>query len=148
MFELHEAKLRELLADDDSDTGITAFDPMKVDADELHRFVDDALFHEVIGREDSATTISVYPLSLSEPEPVLAVGTGASIVLGSSVDFRVAEREKDAIEGTILVVRSIVEDANGLYRASTKDERAEWAGLEAQCPCRGGGGMGPRRNLQ
>ena len=45
MFELREDKLREVLADEDNDTWMTAFDPMHVDADELDRFIDDALDH-------------------------------------------------------------------------------------------------------
>jgi hypothetical protein len=40
MFVLHEDKLREALADDENE--LFEFDPMKVDADELHSFIDGA----------------------------------------------------------------------------------------------------------
>jgi hypothetical protein len=61
MFVLHEDKLLEALADEEDD--LFAFDPMRVDADELHSFIDVAEDQGVIGRADSeASTRSIRML--------------------------------------------------------------------------------------
>ena len=116
MFDLREGKLREALADDENN--LFAFDPMKVDADELHGFIDDALGQGVIGREDSMVGIAIYPLALGEPEPLVAVHTSRSIVVGGSVFFEIGPNDE---EGTVNTVRRIVEAADSLYASEAKD---------------------------
>jgi len=116
MFDLHEDKLREALADDEND--LCAFDPMKVDADELHSFIDSAVAQGVIGREDSGVSISIYPLAIGEPEPLVAVQTSRPIVVGGAVLFETGPNDE---EGTVSTVRRIVEAADTLYAADAKD---------------------------
>ena len=55
---------------------------------------------------------------------MLAINTGKSIVLGSSVNFEVGPDEKDTRESTVLTAHNIEEDANALYLAEAKDQRA------------------------
>lgn len=116
MFDLNEDKLRDALADEEND--LVAFDPMKVDADELHDFIGEAETQGVVGREDSAVCIAIHPLALGEPEPLVAVRTSRSIVVGGSVLF---ETGPDEVEGTVGTMRRIVEAADAIYAAETKD---------------------------
>ncbi|HKT83345.1 MAG TPA: hypothetical protein VJQ84_05855 [Solirubrobacterales bacterium] len=116
MFDLHEDKLLEALADEEND--LFAFDPMKVDADELHSFIDVAEDQGVIGRADSEASITIYPLALGHPEPLVAVETKWSIVVGGGVVFETGLNDQ---EGTVKTVRGIVEAADMLYVAKTKD---------------------------
>lgn len=116
MFDLHEDKLLEALADEEND--LFAFDPMKVDADELHSFIDVAEDQGVIGRADSEASITIYPLALGHPEPLVAVETKWSIVVGGGVVFETGLNDE---EGTVKTVRRIVEAADMLYVTKTKD---------------------------
>ena len=124
MFVLHKDRLREALADEENDTAVTAFDPKRVDADELHRFVEEALNHDVISSDDSTSRILIYPSALEAPDPIVTVETSRATVLGNSVNRKIAADEADSAEGTILTARSIVDEANALYLATTKDQRA------------------------
>lgn len=116
MFDLHEDKLLEALADEEND--LYAFGPMKVDADELHSFIDVAEDQGVIGRKDSEASISIYPLAKGNPMPLVAVETKWSIVVGGEAVFETGLNDE---EGTVRTVRRIVEAADMLYVTKTKD---------------------------
>lgn len=116
MFDLHEDKLLQVLADEEND--LYAFDPMKVDADELHSFIDVAEDQGVIGRKDPEASISIYPLAQGHPVPLIAVETKWSIAVGGEAVFETGLNDE---EGTVKTVRRIVEAADTLYVTKTKE---------------------------
>jgi hypothetical protein len=118
MFELHEAKLREALTDDEND--LVAFDPRTVDADDLHSFIGEAEDQELIAGGDSTASISAYRLACSSPIPLIAIETKWSVVAGGAIVFGTATNDE---EGTVDTLKGIVEAANALYAAKTKDHR-------------------------
>ena len=73
-----------------------------------------ALEAGVIAREDSRACLYIYPLSLSEPDPVLAVdrGTGSTL-LGYSLKLRDREGE-NPVEFTSRMLGDMVDEANAL----------------------------------
>ena len=125
MFKLNEEKLLEAFRDPDDESWVKPFDPYKVDADELNRVVDSAIEVGVIEREDSSTMIAIYPLSISEPEPLLCVnpGKGGPLLLGGPVDFGFEGEEP--FKASTEVLRQLVSDANTLYGESEQAHRAE-----------------------
>jgi hypothetical protein len=125
MFKLNEEKLLKAFRDPDEETWVKPFDPYKVDADELNRVVDSAIEAGVIEREDSSTTIAIYPLSISEPQPLLCVnpGKGGALLLGGPVDFDFNEEE--LFKASTKVLRQLVSDANALYGESEQAHRTE-----------------------
>jgi hypothetical protein len=84
------------------------------DADELNGLVQAALEAGVIAREDSRACLYIYPLALSEPDPVLAVdsGTGPTL-LGYSLKLREREGESP-VEFTVRLLGDMVDEANAL----------------------------------
>ena len=152
MFALDEQKLREEFANDD-DGWIAPFDPMKVDADELHRVVDACLEREVIATPNAKAWLAVYPLSISEPEPLLSVNPGEGpLLLGGSVVFGVGDEHGDEVEESVVVLAALVDAANALYAESSAALRLRLHTLEAglgrsRFRAAGGGRMAQRRRL-
>lgn len=118
MFQLCEVKLREALADDEND--LVAFDPMRIDADDLLSFIEEAESQSVIAGENRVTSISIYRLACGSPIPMIAVETRWSVVVGGEVVFGAGANDE---EGTVDTMRGIVEAANRLYASKTKDHR-------------------------
>lgn len=118
MFELDEGKLREAFAGEDD--WIEPFDPMWVDADQLHRVVDACLERKIITPPNSKAWLAIYPLSIAEPEPLLSVNPGGGpILLGGSVTFAVSNDDKgDLVTESVVVLEAMVEAANALYAES------------------------------
>lgn len=92
------------------------------DADELHSFLDAAQAVGAIVTERSDAGISVYPLSLSEPDPLLAVspGGGGPTVLGDELRLRPGDAE-DPVAFTLRLLEGIVAEANGLAAGRAAD---------------------------
>ncbi len=116
MFDLHEDKLREALADDEND--LFAFNPSTVDADDLYSFIGEAEDQDLIGGGDCAASISVYRLACGSPIPLIALETKWSVIVGGEVVFGTATNDE---EGTVDTLRGIVEAANALYTSKAKD---------------------------
>ncbi len=117
MFKLNEEKLREALRTDDE-----YFEPIAFDdgPDELNSIVDRMLNEEIIECERAGAMMSIYPLAIGQPDPVLAVGTSEGpVLLGPEVSFEGTDSTTDAAERTVTVARGIVEDANALYGSLT-----------------------------
>ncbi len=84
------------------------------DADELNALVDDALFARVIRRARPDVCLAIYPLSLSDPEPILAVNPSSGpTLLGCSLKLRQHNGE-NPVDFTVRVLDQIVEQANAL----------------------------------
>lgn len=100
---------------------IRAVDPYS-DADELHRLLDDAQEREIIRARHPRATIAVYPMSVAEPDPVLAVhpGGGGPTLLGFEQKLRRHEDE-DPVDFTVRVLEEMVEEANGLGAGRAAD---------------------------
>ena len=93
------------------------------DADELNAFFEAAIEGRVIGCECPSAGIHIYPLSISEPDPVLAVdpGPGPSL-LGYSLELREREGESP-VEFTLRLLEEVTVEANALATAADKGTR-------------------------
>ena len=100
-------------------------------ADELNRLVWAAIKSDAITRPDSHAYLHVYPLSLSEPEPVLVYDPGfGPAFLGRFPDRR--EREGEGpVEFTLRLLEDVTAEANALadggapHRPSTGGDEKE-----------------------
>ena len=91
------------------------------DADELHRLLDGAQAARIIESVRPRATVYVYPLSIGEPDPLLAVETGAGLtLLGFELKLRQHEGE-DPITFTVRFLREAVEEANSLASGRAAD---------------------------
>jgi hypothetical protein len=130
MFALNEQKLRAAFAaskegnEPEGYGWVSPFDPLSIDADELHRIVDNCLERGIIDKADERAMMAIYPLSLSEPEPLLSVNPGEGpLLLGGSVVFNVGDERGDQVEESIAVLSAMVEAANALYAESEAAKR-------------------------
>ena len=83
-------------------------------ADELDLLVSAAVSADLISTAGRPIALNVYPLSISDPEPVLGVGYGRSpVVLGSELGMREREGE-NPVEFTIRLLEEVTEEASGL----------------------------------
>lgn len=138
MFNFNESKLRAAFddsqeLDDHARRGwVAPFDPISVDADELHRIVEDCLLQDIIERADPKTMIAVYPQAIIDPEPLLAVNPeGGPMLLGGLAIHHVSEdRVSTAEERSVLALAALVEDANALYAESEPGKTRS-----KSCPC-------------
>jgi hypothetical protein len=102
------------------DGAITTVNPYS-DADELHRLLDGAQAARIVESARARATIYVYPLSIGEPDPLLAVETGAGLtLLGFELKLRQYEDE-DPITFTVRFLAEAVEEANGLAAGRAAD---------------------------
>lgn len=91
------------------------------DADELNGLVEAAIEAEAIRREDPHTYILIYPMSLCEPDPVLAVSPAEGpTVLGHSVKLREREGE-NPLEFTLRLLEEITREANELLERAARE---------------------------
>ena len=126
MFKLNQEKLRAaFVAAEEGDEPecygwVEPFDPISIDADELHRIVDGCLDRDIIERDDTQTMIAVYPLAISDPEPLLSVNPGSGpVLLGGEAIHRVSEEAASTPEDrSVIALRALVDDANALYAES------------------------------
>lgn len=102
------------------DGAILSINPYS-DADELNALLDGAQALKIIESERGWARLYVYPLSLGEPEPLLAVDPGAAeTLLGHSLALRQREGE-DPVTFTIRFLAEAVEEANGLAAGRAAD---------------------------
>ncbi len=84
------------------------------DPDELHRLIEGAQAKQLVGSGRPRAAIYVYPLSVGEPDPLLAVDPGIGpTLLGFDLKLRQGEDE-DPISFTVRFLEEAVEEANGL----------------------------------
>lgn len=84
------------------------------DADELNNLFEAAVEGQVIARGEAGAYIHVYPLSISEPDPVLAVSrVGGPTLLGYSLTLRESDGETP-LEFTLRLLEEIAGAANAL----------------------------------
>jgi hypothetical protein len=119
MFRLDEGKLREAFSTDD-ESWVEPFDPIEVDADQMHAVVDGCLDLGIIEKPNPRASIAIYPLAISEPEPLLSVNPGEGpLLLGGSVPLDVGSDDMgDELAESIGVIRALIEAANALYAES------------------------------
>jgi hypothetical protein len=127
MFTLNEEKLRAAFAEGKKGTEpegygwVAPFDPMSIDADDLHRIVDDCLERDIIEKDDPRAMMAVYPQAISDSEPLLSVNPGGGpMLLGGEAVHHVSEEEASMPEDrSVIALRALVEDANALYASLT-----------------------------
>lgn len=91
------------------------------DADELNGLADDALTARIVTCEERGAHFAIYPMSVSEPDPILAVNPGAGpALLGHSLKLRQHEDE-DPVEFTLRVLDDMVGEANRLVATQCGD---------------------------
>lgn len=91
------------------------------DADELNALLDGAQGSDVVAVQGENAALFVYPLSLSEPDPILAVDPGVGpTLLGHSLKLRQREGE-DPISFTVRFLSEAVEEANALAAGRAAD---------------------------
>ncbi|HEX3734397.1 MAG TPA: hypothetical protein VHU86_04510 [Solirubrobacterales bacterium] len=112
-----------------------------VDADELNSLLEAAQGAGIIARTRSGAQIYVYPLSITEPAPLLAVDLGIGVtVLGHELGLCEGEDEAP-IAFTLRLLADLVDRANALAGARLADvERLDRiaAFLDAHRPWIGG----------
>lgn len=91
------------------------------DADELNGLLDGAQGIDIILAERERAVLYVYPLSLREPDPILAVDPGVGpTLLGHALKLRQGE-EEDPISFTVRFLSEAVEEANALAAGRAAD---------------------------
>ncbi|HTR74562.1 MAG TPA: hypothetical protein VMH33_04805 [Solirubrobacterales bacterium] len=104
----------------DPDGAIRVVDPYS-DADELHRLLDDAQEKEIVRSRLARATILVYPLSIAEPDPILAVHLGdGPTLLGFEQKLRRRE-DDEPLAFTVRVLEEMVDEANSLAAGRAAD---------------------------
>lgn len=84
------------------------------DADELNALADDALAAGIVAREWPGAHFALYPMSLAEPDPVLAVNLGnGRVLLGHSLKLREREGESP-LDFTLRLLEEMTAEANAL----------------------------------
>lgn len=93
------------------------------DADELDALAAAAIDTGIVARAHPRVRLYVYPLSLSEPEPLLAVDPGCGpTLLGCSL--KLAEREgEDPVSFTLRLLDDLVATANGLATSAANSQQ-------------------------
>jgi hypothetical protein len=123
MFRLNEEKLRAAFAatgeaqESEHYRWIEPFDPMSIDADDLHQIVDDCLQLDIIEKADPRARIAVYPLAISEPQPLISVnpGSGPMLLGGEALRHVKDEAMSTPEDRSVIALRALVDDANTLY---------------------------------
>jgi hypothetical protein len=91
------------------------------DADELNQLLDVVQNAAVLTANRPGVRLHIYPSSISEPEPLLAVSSAAgSTLLGHKL--KLLERDgEDPIEFTLRLLEEIVAEANALLATARAD---------------------------
>jgi hypothetical protein len=91
------------------------------DADELNGLLDGARGIDIILAERERAALYIYPMSLSEPDPILAVDPGVGpTLLGDPLKLRQGEGE-DPITFTVRFLSEALEEANALAAGRAAD---------------------------
>lgn len=134
-FKLDRAKAERSIRDPDGPLwSVNAY----TDTDELDSLVQAAIDSGAIARSDTRARPYVYPLSLSEPDPVLVYDPGhGRAYLGHSLKLR--EREGEGpVEFTLRLLEDVAAEANALASdrppSPNAGETASAAGMSLRCP--------------
>lgn len=131
-FTCERAKAKRSIADPDG-----ALWPVNAysDADELDSLVQAALDSGAIARADSRVRLYIYPLSLSEPDPLLAVDTGRGPTLLSH-SLKLLDREgEDPVAFTLRLLDDVTAEANELTAGPLSPPACKAAAeLNLRCP--------------
>lgn len=131
-FAFDRAKAERSMTDPDG-----ALWPVNVysDADELNGLVQAAIESEAITRPNRRAHLYIYPLSLSEPDPVLVYDPGhGRAFLGFSLKLREREGESP-VEFTLRLLDDVTAEANELAADSPRPSSCEATGdLNLRCP--------------
>jgi hypothetical protein len=121
-FRFEIEKARAHLLDSDGDLWpVNAYS----DAAEIHSLISTALDVDVIARADPRAALYLYPMALSDPDPLVAVDPGDHpTVLGHSLRLRESEGE-DPVEFTLRLLEEIVAEANQLLNSLDSCRGAE-----------------------
>jgi hypothetical protein len=93
------------------------------DADELNGLFEAALGAEVIPSEFESAYIAIYPMSITNPQPLPAVEIGGGVVLiGSAMNLK-QDRGEDPISFTLRVMAETLGKANELSASFGQAER-------------------------
>ncbi|HKI66656.1 MAG TPA: hypothetical protein VJ989_05245 [Solirubrobacterales bacterium] len=95
------------------------------DADELDSLIQAALDSGAIARPNRRARLYIYPLSLSEPDPVLVYDPGhGRAFLGHAL--KLLDREDESpVDFTLRLLEELVVDANALAVPAERGERLE-----------------------
>jgi hypothetical protein len=117
LFDFDRAKARvDILDPDRALWPVNAYS----DADELNALFEAAIESGVISRCHGDPRIHVYPLSLSEPEPVLAVAPPSGpALLGHALTLREREGESP-LAFTLRLLDEVTEEANALAASQAR----------------------------
>lgn len=117
-FAIDRAKAERLIVDPDC-----ALWPVNLysDADELNGLVQAAIESEAITRPTKRAYLYIYPLSLSEPDPVLVYDPGhGRAFLGFSLKLHERDGESP-VEFTLRLLEDLTAEANGLVGSACAD---------------------------
>lgn len=93
------------------------------EADELHGLFESALGVEIIICEFESAYISVYPMSIANPQPLPAVEIGGGVVLVGSAMNLEQDRGEDPIAYTLRIMAETLSRANELSASFGQAER-------------------------
>ena len=93
------------------------------DADELHGLFESALGAEIISCEFESAYISVYPMSIVNPQPLPAVEIGGGVVLIGSAMSLEQDQGEDLIAYTLRVMAETLGKVNELSASFGQAER-------------------------
>lgn len=118
LFDLDRARALASINDPDGELWpVNAFS----DVDELEGLLRAAREADVIGCEEAGADLHVYPLSLSDPDPLVAVGRpGVPTLLGHGLGLREREGE-NPVEFTLRFLEEVIAQANALATSRQPD---------------------------
>lgn len=93
------------------------------DADELHGLFESALGAEIITCEFESAYISIYPMSIANPQPLPAVEIGGGVVLIGAAMSLEQDQGEDPIAYTLRVIAETLGRANDLSASFDQAER-------------------------
>jgi len=107
------------------------------DADELNDLFEAAVQSKIIRSRNRGGFIHVYPHSIAEPDPILAVRLGSRAWLGQGLKLRERDGESP-LDFTLRLLEETTIEANGLLhsnerscRPSVEPDEALWRFIEA-----------------
>lgn len=92
------------------------------DADELNDLFEAAVQSRVIASRDPSALINIYPLAITEPEPILAVRRGSRALLGHSLKPRERDGESP-LDFTLRLLEETTSAANRLLDSNAPASR-------------------------
>lgn len=128
VFSLDRGKaVRELNLADGAISAVTSLS----DADELNRLAEDSLDAGVVTAKCPNWRFSIYPMSLNEPDPLLAVDVGSGCrLLGFALKVRRSQFQ-NSLQFTLHILEEMVNEANALLSGPQTGKSQAQASKEA-----------------